>query len=303
VSSRELIVLGSASQVPTRHRNHNGYFLRWDREGILFDPGEGTQRQMTFAGVSSSSITRICITHLHGDHCLGLPGIIQRLSLDRVNHPIDLFYPASGQDYIDRLRNASIFYDVTDIRCHPVADDSVVLSTPTFDLVARKLDHGVDSIGYQLIEPDGRRIVPTLLEQFGVTGPQVSELQRNGEIEIDGVHVRLFDVSEPKLGQRFAFVMDTRMCANAVLLAERADLLVCESTFSANDLELATSYGHLTSMQAAEIARDAGARQLLITHFSQRYEDTSVLLAEAAAVFPNVVAAHDLLRVPVPVRA
>jgi ribonuclease Z len=302
VSSRELIVLGSASQVPTRHRNHNGYFLRWDREGILFDPGEGTQRQMTFAGVSSSSITRICITHLHGDHCLGLPGIIQRLSLDRVDHPIDLFYPASGQEYIDRLRNASIFYDVTDIRCHPVADDGVVLSTPTVDLVARKLDHGVDSIGYQLIEPDGRRMVPTLLEQFGVTGPQVSELQRIGHVSVDGVRVELADVSEPKPGQRFAFVMDTRMCANAGMLAERADLLVCESTFADADELLAISYRHLTSTQAATIARDAGARQLLITHFSQRYEDTSPLLAEAAAVFPNVTAAHDLLRVPVPPR-
>jgi ribonuclease Z len=302
MSSRELVVLGSASQVPTRHRNHNGYFLRWDNEGILFDPGEGTQRQTTFAGVSSSSITRICITHLHGDHCLGLPGIIQRLSLDRVEHPIDLFYPASGQEYIDRLRTASIFFDVTDIRCHPVTEDGVVLSTHAFDLVARRLDHGVDSVGYQLVEPDGRRMVPELLSQFGVVGPRVSELQRVGHIDIDGVRVSLHDVSEPRPGQRFAFVMDTRMCANAVVLAERADLLVCESTFAAADEELAASYGHLTSTQAGEIARNAQVRQLLITHFSQRYEDTSVLLAEAAAVFPNVIAAYDLLRVAVPTR-
>ncbi len=292
-------MLGSASQVPTRHRNHNGYFLRWDREGILFDPGEGTQRQMTFAGVSSSSITRICITHLHGDHCLGLPGIIQRLSLDRVEHPIDLFYPASGQEYIDRLRTASIFYDTTNIRCHPVTDDGVASSSPAFDLVARRLDHGVDSVGYQLVEADGRRMVPELLARFGVAGLRVSELQRTGHANIDGVLVDLTDVSEPKLGQRVAFVMDTRVCANATRLAERADLLVCESTFSSADAELASAYGHLTSIQAAAIAREANARQLLITHFSQRYEDVSLLLDEAAAVFPNVIAAHDLLRVPV----
>jgi ribonuclease Z len=299
MSARELVVLGSASQVPTRHRNHNGYFLRWDDDGILFDPGEGTQRQMTFAGVSSSSITRICITHLHGDHCLGLPGIIQRLSLDRVERPIDLYYPASGQEYIDRLRTASIFFDVTDIRCHPVFEDGVVLSTPAFDLVARALDHGVDSIGYQLVEPDGRRMVPELLSQFGVVGPSVSELQRVGQIDIKGVRVNLTDVSEPRPGQRFAFVMDTRVCANAAMLAERADLLVCESTFASADEQLAASYGHLTSTQAGEISRDAQARQLLITHFSQRYEDASTLLAEAAAVFPHVIAAYDLLRVPV----
>jgi ribonuclease Z len=297
--ARELVVLGSASQVPTRHRNHNGYFLRWDREGILFDPGEGTQRQMTFAGVSSSSITRICITHLHGDHCLGLPGIIQRLSLDRVEHPIDLYYPASGQEYIDRLRTASIFYDVTNIRCHPISEDGVVLSTPAFDLVARRLDHGVDSIGYQVIEPDGRRIVPELLSQFGIAGPRVSELQRIGHLDVDGARVNLADVSESKIGQRFAFVMDTRVCENATMLAERADLFVCESTFTSADEQLATSYGHLTSTQAAVIARDAEARQLVITHFSQRYEDTSQLLTEATAVFPNVIAAYDLLQVPV----
>src|SRR5918997_517613 len=108
MSARELVVLGTASQVPTRYRNHNGYFLRWDGEGVLFDPGEGTQRQLLLAGIPSGSITRICITHLHGDHCLGLPGVIQRMVLDRVTHPIDVYFPASGRPYIDRLRSASV---------------------------------------------------------------------------------------------------------------------------------------------------------------------------------------------------
>ena len=101
VSGRELVVLGTASQAPTRHRNHNGYLLRWDAEGFLFDPGEGTQRQMLLAGVARSAITRLCLTHFHGDHCLGVPGIVQRLSLDRVPHPVRAHYPASGQEYFD----------------------------------------------------------------------------------------------------------------------------------------------------------------------------------------------------------
>jgi ribonuclease Z len=311
MTSRELIVLGSASQVPTRHRNHNGYFLRWDNEGILFDPGEGTQRQMTFTGVSASAITRICITHLHGDHCLGLPGVIQRLSLDRVDHAIDLYYPASGQEFIDRLRTASIFYDTTQIRCHPVNEDGVLESSstsPTFDLVARALDHGVDSIGYQLVEHDGRTILPALLAKHGVAGAKIGELQKVGHVNLDatettiGGRVNLADVSEVKQGQRFAFVMDTRVCVNAISLAERADLLVCESTFAADDEDLATSHGHLTSKQAGSIALESNARKLLITHFSQRYVDTSVLLAETQEVFPNTDAAHDLLHVPVPNR-
>ena len=104
-SSRVFIALGTSSQVPTRERNHNGYFLRWDGFGLLFDPGDGTQRQMIFANVSASSITHILITHFHGDHCLGLAGIVQRLSLDRVQHRVHIFYPATGQTYFDNLRN------------------------------------------------------------------------------------------------------------------------------------------------------------------------------------------------------
>ena len=105
MGARELVVLGTASQAPTRRRNHNGYLLRWDGEGLLFDPGEGTQRQMTHAGVASSAITRICLTHFHGDHCLGLPGVVQRLSLDRVPHPVHAHHPASGQVYFSSAMN------------------------------------------------------------------------------------------------------------------------------------------------------------------------------------------------------
>ncbi|MCA9658673.1 MAG: MBL fold metallo-hydrolase, partial [Myxococcales bacterium] len=122
MSARELVVLGTASQVPTRYRNHNGYLLRWDAEGILFDPGEGTQRQMITAAVTASMITRICITHFHGDHCLGFASMVQRISLDRVPHTVDVYYPASGQVYYDRLRRASIFHDVSHIEPHPIRE-------------------------------------------------------------------------------------------------------------------------------------------------------------------------------------
>ena len=107
MSARELVVLGTASQAPTRYRNHNGYLLRWDGEGILFDPGEGTQRQFTLAGVSPAVITRVCISHFHGDHCLGLPGVIMRLALDHGQLPVPIHYPASGEQYFRRLRYAS----------------------------------------------------------------------------------------------------------------------------------------------------------------------------------------------------
>src|SRR5215469_15409679 len=109
--SRELVVLGTASQAPTRTRNHNGYFLRWDASGLLFDPGEGTQRQMLFAGVTASSVDFICVTHFHGDHCFGLPGVLQRMALDEVTHPVDVSYPAESAEFFGRLRHAALFRD------------------------------------------------------------------------------------------------------------------------------------------------------------------------------------------------
>ena len=120
------MVLGSASQTPTRHRNHNGYLLRWDDRSVLFDPGEGTQRQLLLAGASATGIHHICVTHFHGDHCLGLPGVLQRLSLDRVAHPVEVLFPASGSVYFDRLRHASAYQDHLDVRPVPVADDGPV---------------------------------------------------------------------------------------------------------------------------------------------------------------------------------
>jgi ribonuclease Z len=116
MSERKLIVLGTASQVPARDRNQNGYFLRFDDEGFLFDPGESTQRQMILAGVSVTGITKIFISHFHGDHCLGLAGIIQRISLDRVQHVIEVYYPASGRRYFDNLRHACSYHDEARLR-------------------------------------------------------------------------------------------------------------------------------------------------------------------------------------------
>jgi ribonuclease Z len=302
MSARELVVLGTASQVPTRRRAHHGAFLRWDDEGSLFDPGEGTQRQLTLAGVAASSITRICLTHLHGDHCLGLPGVVQRLALDGVEHPVHLYFPAEGEEYVDRLLHACVSYRLPDLRLHPVSSDGVVAVTPAFALHARALDHRIPTYGWRLVEPDGRRMRPDLLESRGVRGAAIGELQRRGVLAVAGRQVRLEEVSEPRPGQVFAFVMDTRPCDAAVELARDADLLVCESTFLDREADLAETYTHLTAKQAARIARTAGARRLVLTHFSQRYDDEGAFADEARTVFHDVHASRDLDRVAVPAR-
>ena len=295
---RELTVLGTASQVPTRHRNHNGYLLRWDDELILFDPGEGTQRQMLLAGQAVSPLTRVCVTHFHGDHSLGLPGIIQRISLDKVPHPVAVHFPAGGQEYFDRLRHATSFYDVADLRAEPVGAGFRV-ETPAGALTALPLRHSIEAYGYRLAEADSRRMLPERLTAYGITGPAVGELQRTGR---SGA-VTLEQVSAPRPGQRFAFVMDTGLCENVFRLAEGADLLVIESTFLAEDAALAAQVGHLTAGQAGSVARQSGVRTLVLTHFSQRYGDSTRFLDEARAEFNgDIVLAEDLMRVPVPPR-
>lgn len=302
MSARELVVLGTASLVPTKTRAHQGAFLRWDDEGVLFDPGEGTQRQLTLAGVSATAITRICITHLHGDHCLGLPGVLQRMSLDQVGRPVDLYFPASGQRYVDRLRHASAAYAHVEVREHPVSRDGRVDLWPNLALHATALDHRVETYGWRLQEPDGRRILPEALAARGVAGPDVGRLLREGALEVSGRRVELGEVSRRRPGQAFAFVMDTRRCAAAVELARDADLLVCESTYLSSEDDLAAAYAHLTAAQAAHIAAEAGARRLVLTHFSQRHPDESLFADEARTVFVDVHAARDLDRIAVPPR-
>jgi ribonuclease Z len=305
VSDRELVVLGTASQAPTRRRNHNGYLLRWDSEGVLFDPGEGTQRQMIFAGVTASQITRICITHFHGDHCLGLPGVLQRMSLDRVPHEVDACYPAENQAVFARLRHASLYRDAVNLRERPAQGAGPVIEAASFRVEARPLSHGVPSLGYRLAEPDGRRMLPDKLAAFGVTGPDVGRLQRQGRLAVDGQVITLEQVSEPRPGQRFAFIMDTRLCDAAFALADGADMVVCESTFAETEAALAREYGHLTAGQAGRIAAESGARLLVLTHFSQRYDssDGQRLAGEAAMAFGGeIVLARDLDRIPVPRR-
>ncbi|MFF5291438.1 ribonuclease Z [Paractinoplanes globisporus] len=297
--TRELAVLGTASQVPTRHRNHNGYLLRFDDEVILFDPGEGTQRQMLLAGLAVTPITRICVTHFHGDHSLGLPGTLQRISLDKVPHPVAVHYPAAGQEFYDRLRHATSYWDNADIVAAPVSGASFTAETSVGRLTALPLWHSLPTYGYRLDEPDGRRMVPELLAAHGIAGPAVSELQRAGRLG----DVTLEQVSVARPGQSFAFVMDTGLCDNVFALAEGVDVLVIESTFLDEDATMAEMVGHLTAAQAASVARVSGVRKLVLTHFSQRYQDASRYLDEARPEFAGeIILAEDLMRIPFPPR-
>ena len=301
-----MVALGTASQVPTRQRSHHSLMVLLDDVGILVDPGEGTQRQLALAGISASHIDAICITHLHGDHCLGLPGVVQRLSLDQVRHPVDLFVPEEGMEYVDRLLHASVFEEHAEVRVHPVAPDveGAIGRVGRWSVVSHRLDHRIPCRGWRFEEPAMRHFDPDALAARGVTGAAVRRLGEDGSIEVDGRTTRLDDVSAVRPGQAVAVVMDTRPCDGADRLAASADLAVVESTFlsSNGEDELADVSGHLTARQAAELADRAGVRRLVLTHFSQRHADVEDYRREAAASFDDVVAMVDLERVQVPGR-
>jgi ribonuclease Z len=290
---RHLIILGCSSQQPTRKRNHGAYLVRWNEQGLLFDPGEGTQRQFIFANVAPTCVTHIFVSHFHGDHCLGLGSMLMRLNLDKVTHPIHCYYPASGQVYFDRLRHGTIYHQTIQIVEHPIKREGIVAEDATFRIEARFLEHGVENIGWRITEKDTRKFDKVKLEAAGVKGPAVRLLEEKGEIVIDGKKVHLDDVSYIKQGDILAVTIDTLPCQAAIDLAKGAKLFLCESTYLEADCDLAAKHHHLTAKQAAEIAKSAGAQKLILTHFSARYQDSEDFAKEARLVFPNTEAAED----------
>jgi ribonuclease Z len=256
MSERKLIVLGTASQVPGRTRNQNGYMLRFDREGFLFDPGEGT-RQMIMAGVSVSEITKVFITHFHGDHCLGLAGIIQRISLDRVPHEIEVYYPASGQVYYERLRDSCQYYHAARLRQCPVFEDGTVFTDGRMVITARKLEHTVDTFGYRIVEQDTYTLDPERQQAAGTRATDVGGLKSRGKITRGGETLRIESFGVLRRGQRFAFVMDTGVCDAAVELARDTDLCVMEATFLS---EMEQTAGNMRTSQPLRRHASPGMR-------------------------------------------
>ena len=291
---RDIVILGCSSQQPTRTRNHGAYLVRWNEEGFLFDPGEGTQRQFIFANIAPTCVNRIFVSHFHGDHCLGLGSMLMRLNLDKVTHPIHCYYPASGQTYFERLRFGTIYHQNIEVIEHPIRHEGIVQDDGRFCIEARFLEHGVENLGWRITEAETRKFDKEKLLACGVKGPLVRTLEQEGSILIDGRQVYLNDVSQIRSGGVLAVTIDTLPCQAAIDLAKGANVLICESTYLEAHRHLAEKHHHLTAKQAAQIAKAAGVKQLILTHFSARYQDAEEFAREAREIFPNTWAAEDL---------
>jgi ribonuclease Z len=296
LSVKDIIILGCSSQQPTRKRNHGAYLVRWNEQGLLFDPGEGTQRQFIFANVAPTVVSHIFISHFHGDHCLGLGSMLMRLNLDKVKHSIHCFYPASGKKNFEALRYGCIYHENIHVVEHPVKDSGFVFSDDNFLVEAVFLEHGIENIAWRVTEKNKVKFDKQKLKEKKIIGPNVKELEAKKEIIIGGQKVHIDEVSWIKKGESIAVVIDTRYCPQAIEISKNAKVLISESTYLEEHKDLARKYMHMTAKQAAEIAKKANVEMLILTHFSARYRDLSKFKKEAEEVFKNVFVAEDFKR-------
>lgn len=296
MSVKDIVILGCSSQQPTRRRNHGAYLFRWNDQGLLFDPGEGTQRQFIFAGVAPTVVSHIFISHFHGDHCLGLGSMLMRLNLDKVTHPIHCFYPASGQKNFEALRYGCIYRENIQVVEHPVVSNGAVYQDEKFLVEAAFLEHGIDSIGWRVTEANRLKFDKKKLKLRNISGLDVKKLKRDKKITINNQEISVDEVSWIQKGDSIAVVIDTRYCPQAVEIAKGATVLLCESTYLQEHELLAQKYFHMSTRQAACLAKEANVNKLILTHFSARYQDLSLFETEARQIFPNTYIAEDFKR-------
>ncbi len=292
-----IIFLGTGQAIPTLKRNHTSIYLRYKQENLLIDCGEGTQRQMRKANLNPCKINRILITHWHGDHVLGLPGLFQTLALSGYNREMHVYGPKGTKKYMKNF--VEIFSPVNkfEAKVHEI-DSGKVFETPEFYVEALPQKHGTPSLAYSFIEKDKLRINKEKIKKLGITGKKVGELAKGKDIEFKGKKIKSKDITYKQEGRKITIILDTAMNPNAITLAKDSDLLITESTFlasSENGENLAKEYKHLTAKQAGTIAKKSKSKKLIITHISQRYEkNMKKVLKEAKSVFPNTQLVKDL---------
>ena len=303
--STEIIPLGTASAIPTRHRPLSATAVVRAGGMLLFDCGEGTQLQLLQAGLKRSRLDAICITHFHGDHFYGLMGMLSTLALLHREAPLTVVGPEGIEGIVKALPGLAsdwLPYPITYVELPEDFRHAVVLETPDYYVEARPVEHRVFTAGFRYVErPRPGHLDVEQAKALGVTDYRHFRALKAGEAVTlpDGRTVRPETVVGPEQpGASFAYVTDTRPCAAGRALAEGADLLYHEATFGAAMAERAVETGHSTAVEAAEVARDAGAQRLLLGHFSARYKDTGVLVEEARRVFQNTAAAEELNRYP-----
>ncbi len=302
----ELTFLGTSCMVPTKDRNVSGIFLRYKTEGILFDCGEGTQRQMNIAGLKRTTVNKILISHWHGDHVSGIIGLIQTMGNDLANAGEDtprlmIFGPEETKKRVDHMLQTCIFESKVEIEVKElVPKKGQVLrfhETEDYALECASLDHGIPCIGFSFIEKERLNIDTEKQRQLGVKdGPHLRKIKNNEPIEYGGKTITPDQITYTVPEKKFTYIADTEACAEMTLLAQDADIMVSESAYASSLQEKADLRKHMCAKDAAQAAHQANVKQLILTHFSQRYKTVEELEEEAKIHFPNTIAAYDFLK-------
>ncbi|MEJ2280349.1 MAG: ribonuclease Z [Candidatus Bathyarchaeota archaeon] len=298
-----VIFLGTGGSVPTPTRGLSAIAIKRKNEILIFDCGEGTQRQMIQAGIGFQRKTKIFVTHLHGDHILGLPGLLQTMSLLGRKNKLEIYGPIGIKDFINSI-NQTVHFTLTFPVVIKEIIEGVVCEEKDYTIVAVQSAHIDPSLAYAFVEkPRPGRFNVSKANELGVPeGPLWSKLQSGESVKLsDG---RLIEPSSIlgacRRGRIIAYTGDTGPSEKIVRLAKNADLLIHEATFDDEMKQRAIEDGHSTPSIAAEIAKQAGVNQLILTHISARYKDTNRLLEQAKKIYKNTKVAKDFMQLELP---
>jgi len=298
----KIIFLGTSGSMPTQSRSSSSIAIRRKGEVILLDCGEGTQRRMVEARLGFRRRMKIFISHLHGDHVLGLPGLLQTMTLLKRERPLEIYGPQGLAGFIDAF-SSTLGGPGFPTTIHEIISEGTILETLEYEVRAIQADHDGPSWSYVIGEkPRPGRFHPERALSRGIPeGPLWKKLQLGEDVtNSDGALVRSDEVVDAQIrGLKIAYSGDTRPSEAFMVASEKADVLIHEATFGSSLLEKAEENGHSTAAQAAQIAKSADVDLLLLTHISSRYPDPTMLLEEATQIFPNTKIAQDLMELDV----
>ena len=302
--SLQIIFLGTAGSVPTPKRSLPAIVLLRKGEQVMFDCGEGAQRQMIKAKVGFHKKMKVFISHMHGDHVLGLPGLLQTMALLDREKKLEIYGPNGIKKFLENIRETVQFVLTFPIEIHEIYEAGVVCEEKEYVVQAVWANHVIPTLAYAFIEkPRPGKFYPEKARKLGVPeGPLWSRLQHGHKIKLsNGKIIKPEDVTGPlRPGRKIVYTSDTKPFKSFVKFAAGADLLIHDATLGDELAERAEEDGHSTPEQAAKNANKANVKKLILTHISARYDDASILLEQAKKIFKNTQVAEDFMKIEIP---
>ncbi len=296
----QILFLGTSCMFPTKERAQPCVLMIKNGSYLLFDCGEGAQRQLRIAGISPMKIHNIFITHWHGDHSLGIAGMIQSMAGNKRKTALNIYGPKGSKKRVACLLKAFDFKIEYELKVHELdlklGECRPVLKAKDFTISAFRVKHGSATLAYVFKEADKRKINIEYTKKFGlVQHPVLGKLQKGLDVEYKGKLIKAKDATYIKKGKKIVYLTDTIYFKDLKNLIKDSDILICEATYMSDKEDKALEYEHLTAKQAGMLAKESNAKKLVLTHFSQRYENVQPLIKEAKSIFKNTIEAKDFL--------